>query len=84
VYKYRASPTVRSIDFIIQMHHSQSSTPQVDKDIRASPQLWIENVRHPENTLRLQECTLPDENYYGVKSRVMASENPDMDQDIID
>jgi hypothetical protein len=30
VYKYRASPTVRSIDFIIQMHHSQRSTPQVD------------------------------------------------------
>jgi hypothetical protein len=23
VYKYRASPTVRSIDFIIQMHHFQ-------------------------------------------------------------
>jgi hypothetical protein len=23
VYKYRASPTVRSIDFIIPMHHSQ-------------------------------------------------------------
>jgi hypothetical protein len=31
VYKYRASPTVRSIDFIILMHHSQSSIPQVDK-----------------------------------------------------
>jgi hypothetical protein len=30
VYIYRASPTVRSIDFIIQMHHSQRSTPQVD------------------------------------------------------
>jgi hypothetical protein len=23
VYKYRASPTVRSVDFIIQMHHFQ-------------------------------------------------------------
>jgi hypothetical protein len=30
VYKYRASPTARSIDFIIQMHHSKSSIPQVD------------------------------------------------------
>jgi hypothetical protein len=30
VYKYRASPTVRSIDFIIPMHHSKSSIPQVD------------------------------------------------------
>jgi hypothetical protein len=31
VYKYRASPTVRSIDFIIQMHRFQRSIPQVDK-----------------------------------------------------
>jgi hypothetical protein len=31
VYKYRAFPTVRSIDFIIPMHHSKSSIPQVDK-----------------------------------------------------
>jgi hypothetical protein len=30
VYKYRASPTVRSIDFITSMHHSKSSIPQVD------------------------------------------------------
>jgi hypothetical protein len=30
VYKYRASPTVRSIDFIILIHHSQRSTLQVD------------------------------------------------------
>jgi Sugar (and other) transporter len=30
VYKYRASPIVRSIHFIILMHYSQSSTPQVD------------------------------------------------------
>jgi hypothetical protein len=34
VYKYRAPPTVRSIDFIISMHYSQSSTPQVDIDLR--------------------------------------------------
>ena len=33
VYKYRASPTVRSIDFIIPMHHSKSSIPQVDRRI---------------------------------------------------
>jgi hypothetical protein len=30
VYKYRASPTVRSIDFIIPMHHSKRSIPQVN------------------------------------------------------
>jgi hypothetical protein len=30
VYKYRASPAVRSIDFIILVHHSQRSTLQVD------------------------------------------------------
>jgi hypothetical protein len=31
VYKYKASPTVRSIDFIISMHHSKRSIPQVDR-----------------------------------------------------
>jgi hypothetical protein len=30
VYKYRAPPTVRSIDFIIPMHHSKRSISQVD------------------------------------------------------
>jgi hypothetical protein len=30
VYKYRASPTDRSIDFIIPMHHFQRFIPQVD------------------------------------------------------
>jgi len=30
VYKYRASPTVRSIDFIIQCTIPKSSVPQVD------------------------------------------------------
>jgi hypothetical protein len=31
VYKYRASPTVRSIDFIIPMHHFQRFIPPFDK-----------------------------------------------------
>jgi hypothetical protein len=31
-----------------------------------------------------KECTLPDENHYGVKSRVITLENPDIDQDFID
>jgi len=30
VYKYRASPTDRFIDFIIPMHHFQRFIPQVD------------------------------------------------------
>jgi hypothetical protein len=32
VYKYMASPTVRSIDFIIPMHHSKRSIPQADRN----------------------------------------------------
>jgi hypothetical protein len=63
VYKYRTSPTVRSIDFITLMHHSKSSIPQVDSSklllISSDPTL-IQLTKSVEELLRIsRETSLP-------------------------